>query len=162
MSAVISYREATIEDTPLVLNFIKRLAEYEKLLHEVEVTEAQIQSSLFSAEPRAFCTIAEIDNKPAGFAICFYNYSTFLGKSGVYIEDLYVEEEFRGRGIGKGFFKYLAQKAMDENCGRIEWAVLDWNEPSIEFYKEMGGKPMNEWIVYRLEGQTIQNVAKAA
>jgi GNAT superfamily N-acetyltransferase len=162
MSAAIQYRPAREADVPLILGYIKKLAEYEKLLHEVEATEEDIRESLFCADPKAFCVLAEQGGKTAGFAVCFYNYSTFQGKPGIYIEDIFVEPEFRGHGIGKGFFSYLAKKALDENCGRIQWWVLDWNEPSIDFYKKMGAKPMDEWTVYRLEGATIQTLAEAA
>jgi GNAT superfamily N-acetyltransferase len=102
--------------------------------------------------------IAEVDGKAAGFALCFYNYSTFQGKAGIYLEDLYVRDEYRGQGIGKGFFRFLAQKAIDEDCGRIQWWVLNWNEPSIEFYKSLGAVAMDEWTVMRLEGTAINNV----
>lgn len=151
----ISYRAASIRDTPLIFSFIRKLAKYEKLAHECVATEDLIRESLFGDNPKAFCIIVEVDDKPVGFALCFYNYSTFQGKAGIYIEDLYVDEEYRGYGIGKGFFKYLAQKAIDENCGRIQWWVLDWNEPSINFYKKMGAKMMDEWTVCRLEGEAI-------
>jgi GNAT superfamily N-acetyltransferase len=156
---MITYRTAEIHDTDLVFEYIKKLAVYEKLAHEVTAMEGDIRQSLFGDNPKAFCVIAEYNGRPAGFALCFYNFSTFQGRPGIYIEDLYVDEEFRGHGIGKGFFKYLAQKALSENCGRIQWAVLDWNEPSIEFYKSMGGKPMDDWIIYRLEGAAIHHLA---
>jgi GNAT superfamily N-acetyltransferase len=162
MSREIQYRQANASDAALILTFIKKLAEYEKLLHEVVATEETIRQSLFCADPKAFCVLAEHDGKSVGFAICFYNYSTFQGKPGIYIEDLFVEPEFRGRGIGKGFFAHLAKKALREDCGRIQWWVLDWNEPSINFYKKMGAKPMDEWVVYRLEGSCIENLAEAA
>lgn len=154
------YRNTNCNDTLLILSFIKKLAEYEKLAHEVIATEEDIRESLFGDKPKAFCVLAEVDHKPVGFALCFYNYSTFQGKAGIYIEDLYVEEEYRGRGIGKGFFKFIAQKAKEENCGRIQWWVLDWNEPSIEFYKKMGAKMMDEWTVCRIEEQEIEVLAR--
>lgn len=155
-------RDARREDSPLILSFIRELAEYEKLSHEVVATEGDIAQSLFGPSPKAFCVIAEADGAPAGFALCFYNYSTFQGRPGIYLEDLYVRPEFRGQGIGKRFFQYLAQRALDENCGRIQWWVLDWNEPSIEFYKSMKAVPMDEWTVYRLEGQSIEDLARKA
>lgn len=155
------YREAHKADTNLILQFIKELAEYEKLAHEVVATKEDIKNSLFGDEPKAFCMIAEVNNQPAGFALCFYNYSTFQGKPGIYIEDLYVREEFRGHGIGKGFFKVLAQKAVNENCGRIQWWVLDWNEPSINFYKKMKAAPMDEWTVFRLSENEIKELAES-
>ena len=154
------YREANKTDTNLILQFIIELAEYEKLAHEVVATKKDIENSLFGDEPKAFCMIAEVNNQPAGFALCFYNYSTFQGKPGIYIEDLYVREEFRGYGIGKGFFKVLAQKAVNENCGRIQWWVLDWNEPSINFYKKLKAAPMDEWTVFRLSETEIKELAE--
>jgi GNAT superfamily N-acetyltransferase len=156
----LSYRQSNLCDAPLILSFIRKLAAYEKLLHECVATEDDIRESLFGENPKAFCVIAEEDNKPVGFALCFYNYSTFQGKAGLYIEDLFVEEEYRGYGIGKGFFQYLAQKAKDENLGRIQWWVLDWNEPSINFYKKMGAVLMDEWTVCRLEGAAINALAE--
>lgn len=155
----VKYRNAEKHESGLVLEFIKELAEYEKLAHEVVATEADISESLFGENPKAFCVFSEMDSEVVGFALCFYNYSTFQGKPGIYLEDLYVREENRGQGIGKGFFKYLAQRAVDENCGRIQWWVLDWNEPSIKFYESLGAKPMNEWITYRLEGDSIKKLA---
>lgn len=152
---MISYRHSNKNDTSLILSFIRKLAEYEKLAHECVATEDDICESLFCENPKAFCIIAEVDSNPVGFALCFYNYSTFQGKAGIYIEDLFVDEDYRGHGIGKGFFQYLAQKAVDENLGRIQWWVLDWNEPSINFYKKMGAKMMDEWTVCRLEGDAI-------
>ena len=155
----ILYREARARDGALVLQFIQELAEYEKLRHECVATQADIDLSLFGPEPKAFCLLAEIDQKPAGFALYFYNYSTFQGRAGIYIEDLYVREEFRGNGIGKGFFKLLAQKAIKDNLGRIQWWVLDWNEPSIAFYKSMEAVMMDDWTVCRLEGEAIKKLA---
>lgn len=155
-----SLRNARREDVPLILSFIRELAEYEKLSHEVVATEDDIAQSLFGSSPKAFCVIAEANGEPAGFALCFYNYSTFQGRPGIYLEDLYVKPEFRGRGLGKKFFIHLAQRAMDENCGRIQWWVLDWNEPSIAFYKSMNAIPMEEWTVFRLEGKSIEELAK--
>lgn len=150
---------AVKEDTSIILQYIKDLAEYEELLHEVVATKDDIERTLFDNNKGAFCVIAEDDGEPVGFALCFYNYSTFQGKYGIYLEDLYVPEKYRGKGIGKGFFKFLAQKAVEEDCGRIQWWVLNWNEPSIEFYKSIGAKPMDEWTVFRLEGETIKNLA---
>lgn len=158
MSEII-YRGAVSADTELVLEFIRKLAEYEKLLHEVVATADDIRGSLFGNDPKAFCVIAEYEGKPVGFSLCFYNYSTFQGKHGIYIEDIYVEPEMRGKGIGKGFFKEIAKKAQAENCGRVQWWVLDWNEPSIEFYKSLGAAAMDEWTVFRLEGEAIEKLA---
>jgi GNAT superfamily N-acetyltransferase len=155
-------RDARREDASLILSFIRELADYEKLSHEVVASEGDIEHSLFGPSPRAFCVIAEGGGEPAGFALCFYNYSTFQGRAGIYLEDLYVRPAFRGQGIGKRFFRYLAQRALEEDCGRIQWWVLNWNEPSIEFYKSMKAVPMDEWTVYRLEGQSIEDLAKKA
>lgn len=157
-----TYRVAQKSDVPLILHFIKELAAYEKLSHEVVATERDISESLFGDDPKAFCILAECDDEPSGFALCFYNYSTFQGKAGIYIEDIYVDPAQRGKGIGKGFFRLLARKAKDENCGRIQWWVLDWNDPSIEFYKSMGAKPMDGWTVYRLEGDDIDKLMVGA
>ncbi|PZP55770.1 MAG: GNAT family N-acetyltransferase [Micavibrio aeruginosavorus] len=158
MSKII-YREAEPNDIPIILQFILDLAEYEKLSHEVKATEQDLLEGLFCENPKAFCVLAEKDKKPVGFALCFYNYSTFQGKPGIYLEDLFVNPDYRGLGIGKGFFKYLAEKAVTEDCGRIQWWVLNWNEPSINFYKSLGAVAQDEWTVYRLEGQSIKNLA---
>jgi GNAT superfamily N-acetyltransferase len=131
----ISYRDAKALDTNLILSFIRKLAEYEKLLHECVATEDDIRESLFGENPKAFCVIAEADNKPVGFALCFYNYSTFQGKAGIYIEDLFVDENYRGFGLGKGFFQFLAQKAKDENLGRIQGCWTGTSHPSISTRK---------------------------
>lgn len=155
---IIKFRETIKEDSALILSFIRKLAEYEKLAHECVATEDDIRISLFGESPKAFCIIAEANDKPVGFALCFYNYSTFQGKAGIYIEDLFVDEEYRGHGIGKGFFKFLALKAKEENLGRIQWWVLDWNEPSINFYKKMGATLMDEWTVCRLDEKGIENL----
>ncbi|PZQ45412.1 MAG: N-acetyltransferase [Micavibrio aeruginosavorus] len=162
MSDSYKIRDAVQDDAPLILSFIRELADYEKLLHEVSASEQDIRATLFGASSKAFALIAECEGRPAGFALCFYNYSTFQGKPGIYLEDLYVRPEFRGRGLGKGFFAHLAKRALLENCGRIQWWVLDWNKPSIEFYKSMKAVPMDEWTVYRLEGQSIEDLAKKA
>ena len=158
--ASVTYRNAAKEDSALILEFIKELAVYEKLAHEVIATEADIARTLFEGTPRAFCMIAELDHKPVGFALCFYNYSTFQGKYGIYIEDLYVREDYRGHGIGKGFFYEIARRAKEEDCGRIQWWVLNWNTPSIEFYKSLGAEAMDEWTVFRLGPEQIQNMAQ--
>ncbi len=155
----IKYRDASPVDVSLILHFIRELAVYEKLEHEVVATEALLEESLFGANAKAFCILAEVDGQPAGFALCFYNYSTFQGRAGIYIEDLYVVPEHRGSGIGKGFFRFLAQRALREGCGRIQWWVLDWNEPSIGFYRRLGAKGMDEWTVFRLEGEAIEKLA---
>ena len=155
----IAYKDACLNDVPLILRFVRELAAYEKLEHEVVATEELLKESMFGANAKDFCVLAEVDGQPAGFALCFYNYSTFQGRPGIYIEDLYVVPEHRGHGIGKGFFRFLAQKALREGCGRIQWWVLDWNEPSIGFYRGLGAKGMDEWTVFRLEGDAIEKLA---
>jgi GNAT superfamily N-acetyltransferase len=155
----IVYRNAKKEESGLVLNFIRELADYEELLHEVVATEADIRETVFGNNAKAFCIFSDVDDVTVGFALCFYNYSTFQGRPGIYIEDLYVREEYRGKGIGKGFFNHLAQRALNEKCGRIQWWCLNWNEPSIKFYKSLGAQAMDEFTVFRLEGDAINNLA---
>lgn len=152
-------RDATQADTALILEFIRALAEYEKLSHEVVATEAGLRETLFGKDVKTYVVIAEEDEKPAGFALFFYNYSTFLGKRGIYLEDLFVKQEYRGKGIGKALLKHLAAKALKEGCGRLEWWVLDWNAPSIEFYKSLGAVPMDEWTVFRLTEDKLKKLA---
>ncbi|MBN8543130.1 MAG: GNAT family N-acetyltransferase [Alphaproteobacteria bacterium] len=154
-------RHAVREDTPLILDFIRQLAEYEKLSHEVIATEQTLSDSLFCDNPKGFCVIAEWNGAPVAFALYFYNFSTFLGKTGIYLEDLFVKPEMRGKGIGKSILKYLAQKAKAEGCGRLEWWVLDWNTPSIEFYKSLGAVAMDEWTVYRVTGKALDELANS-
>jgi GNAT superfamily N-acetyltransferase len=151
-------RLATIEDTELVLNFIKELAEYEHMSDQVVATPALLEDTIF-VQKKAEVIIGEYEGRPVGFALFFHNYSTFLGRSGIYLEDLYVKEEMRGMGFGTHILSYLAELATLRGCGRLEWACLNWNEPSIEFYKQMGGVPMNEWTVYRLQGEALYNMA---
>lgn len=145
-----SIRPATEDDVPLILRFIRELAEYEKLPHECVATEEKVRSTLFGNPRFAEVLIAEEDGEPAGFALFFHNYSTFLAKPGIYLEDLYVRPEFRGRGIGRALLARLEELARERNCGRVEWAVLNWNEPAIRFYKSIGARPMDEWTVFRL------------
>ena len=144
----------------LILEMIRELAVYEKLLHEVTATREDIRRTLFTPERRAEPLLAEVDGKPAGFAIFFHNYSTFLGKNGLYLEDVYVRPEFRHRGVGKAILKHLAGIARDRDCGRFEWAVLDWNEPAIEFYRSLSAEPQNDWTVYRLDRDGIERLAQ--
>ena len=136
----------------MILKFITELAIYEKAEDEVLATEADIRKSLFSDLSTVHAVICEVESRPIGFAIYFFNYSTWLGKYGLYLEDLYVSPENRGTGAGKALLKHLAQLAIDNNCGRFEWSVLDWNEPAIKFYQSIGAKPQNEWVGYRLAG----------
>ncbi|MDY4253756.1 MULTISPECIES: GNAT family N-acetyltransferase [unclassified Clostridium] len=152
-------RETNEEDCNLILSFIKELAEYEKLSDEVVATEESLKKSLFENK-RAEVVIIELDKKPIGYALYFYNFSTFIGKSGLYLEDIFIKKEFRGRGIGKEAFKFLIKKAKEEGCKRIEWTCLNWNEPSIKFYKSLGAFPMDEWTTYRLTEKEINKISE--
>ncbi|MAW80315.1 MAG: GNAT family N-acetyltransferase [Parvularcula sp.] len=156
----ITIRRALAGDEGLILSFIRELATYEKLSHEVVATEEHLGRTLFCDAPKAFALIAEEDGEPVGFALYFFNYSTFLGKHGLYLEDLYVRESARGRGAGKALLAALARIALDHDCGRMEWSVLDWNAPSVAFYKSLGAEPMDEWTVYRLTGASLEHLAK--
>ncbi len=158
MSLVI--RPAERGDTALVFNFIRKLAEYEKLADEVVATEADIYEALFGATPRCVCDLAFWDRKPAGFALWFYNFSTFRGKAGIYLEDLFVEPALRGHGIGKALLKHLAQRCLTEDLPRLQWWVLDWNKPSIDFYKSLGAEPQDEWTVFRVSGEALARLAR--
>lgn len=153
----LSIRPATIDDVPLILSFIRGLAEYEKLLHEVEATEDRLRATLFPprGHPAAECVLAFLGEEPAGFAIFFTNYSTFLAKPGLYLEDLFVKPELRGRGIGKTLLLHLAKLANSRDCGRMEWTVLDWNQPAIEFYESIGARRLREWQICRLNGSAL-------
>ena len=151
-------RFAEITDVPLILEFIKELADYEKMLNEVEATEAILIESLFERK-MAEVVIGEYKNKPVAFALFFHNFSTFLGKPGIYLEDLYVKPEMRGKGMGKAILSFLAKLSIDRKCGRLEWWCLDWNKSSIEFYKQMGAVPMDEWTVYRVSGDALDKLA---
>lgn len=152
-------RIAEKADVPVILNFIKKLAEYEKLLHEVVATESDLEDYLFGEKKVAEVLIGYEGGKPVAFALFFHNFSTFLGKPGIYLEDLFVLEEYRSKGYGTKLLASLASLALERNCGRLEWAVLDWNEPSIEFYKSLGARMMNEWIVNRMSGESLANLA---
>ncbi len=154
-------RKATVDDASLILRFIKELARYEKAENEVLATEKHIRESLFNSTSTAHALICEKSNRPVGFAIYFFNYSTWLGKHGLYLEDLYIMPSERGNGTGKRLLKYLAQIAVQRGCGRFEWSVLDWNEPAINFYKSLGAKAQNEWIGYRLSGQALIDLANS-
>ena len=153
-------RDADKKDCRLILSFIKELADYEKLLHEVEATEETLAHSLFSAEPCAKAINGEFEGQPVGYAFFFTNFSTFTGRPGIYLEDLYVSPNMRGKGFGKSLLAYLAKLAQDRNYTRVEWSVLDWNEPSIQFYRSIGAIPMDGWTVQRLHGQALENFAK--
>jgi GNAT superfamily N-acetyltransferase len=159
---MLEIRPAERSDAALILGFVRKLAEYERLLHEVEVSEADILRDLFGELPRVFCDIARWDGAPAGFALWFHNYSTFHGRHGLYLEDLFVEPAYRGRGIGKALLIRLAQRCRAEGLSRLEWAVLDWNAPSIEFYKSLGARPRDDWTVFRLTGDALKKLAEQA
>ena len=152
-------RPATPADAGVIMAFIRELADYEQLLHVVEAREADIARDLFGASPRIFCDIAEAEGQPIGFALWFYNYSTFRGRHGIYLEDLYVRPDARGGGAGKALLKRLARRCVDEQLGRLEWAVLDWNAPSIGFYDALGAEALKEWIVRRLSGEPLARLA---
>ena len=156
---MITIRVATKVDVPLLKEFICGLAEYEKLSHECFVTEEKLERTLFGAKPVAEALIAHLDEEPAGFALFFHSYSTFLAQPGLYLEDLFVKPEFRGRGVGQALFRRLAQIAVERDCGRFEWSALDWNSPAIEFYKRRGAVAMDEWTVYRLTGEALRKAA---
>jgi len=152
-------RPATEGDVSLILSFIKKLAVYEKLAHEVTATEEVLRETLFGERRYAEVVIGYQGGEPVGFALFFHNYSTFLGKPGIYLEDLFVDEERRGKGFGKALLAYLSRLTKERNCGRLEWAVLNWNEPSINFYESLGAAPMNEWTVFRLTGDALDKLA---
>jgi len=151
---------ATKQDVPLILKFIKELADYEKLLHEVTATEEMLKESLFCDNPRAEVIIAYCDDRAVGFALFFHNFSTFLGKPGIYLEDLYVRPEVRGKGIGKMLLKHLASLAVERDCGRLEWCVLDWNQQAIDFYRSIGAIPIDERTVQRASGDALIALAE--
>ena len=152
-------RKAAPEDAETIYNLIHQLAVYEKLEHEVSATPEELRTQIFE-KGYAEVIIAEEDGQPVGFALYFFNFSTFLAKPGLYLEDLFVEPEFRGKGYGKKLLAELAKIAEEKGCGRMEWSVLDWNTPSIEFYKSLGARPMNEWTVYRMTENEIRELAK--
>ncbi len=159
MKESFSYRYANRRDVPLVLRFIKELADYEEMLSEVVADEATLEEWLFDKE-KAEVIFALEGEKEVGFALFFHNFSTFLGRAGIYLEDLYVSPAYRGRGYGKGLLRQLAKIAAQRGCGRLEWWCLDWNRPSIDFYLSMGAEPMSDWTVYRIAGDTLQELAK--
>ena len=152
-------RAASEEDVPLILSFIEELAEYERLSHEVVATEESLRNWIFGESPVAEVLIGEDREEPAGFALFFHSFSTFLGRPGIYLEDLYVRPGFRGRGIGRALLVHLAMLAKERGCGRLEWSVLDWNEPAIGFYKGIGASPVGGWTVYRVTGEALEKLA---
>lgn len=159
MNASPTIREAARSDVPLILTLIRELAEYERLAHEVVATEEGLAASIFCPRPAAEVLIAELDAAPAGFALFFHNYSTFLGRSGIYLEDLFVRPNARARGVGHALLARLAAMATERGCGRLEWAVLDWNASAIGFYRKLGAMPMTDWTVYRLTGEALAQLA---
>jgi GNAT superfamily N-acetyltransferase len=164
-SSAVQIRQATVADVPLILSFIRQLAEYERLLHAVKATEETLRATLFGPTPSAEVLIAESPDGPSGaptpvgFALFFQNYSTFLAQPGIYLEDLFVVPAARGRGVGRDLLQRLAQISVARGCGRLEWAVLDWNAPAIGFYRRMGAVPMEEWTVFRLTGRPLEQLA---
>ena len=153
-------RQATEADVPVILRFIRGLAEYEKLSHKVVATEESLRRTLFGNPRFAEVILGYEDGEPVGFALFFHNYSTFLGRPGIYLEDLFVDPDRRGRGYGKALLAHLARLARDRDCGRVEWAVLDWNAPSIQFYKSLGAVPLDDWIIFRLTGEALERSAR--
>lgn len=158
---MIDIRPARRQDVPQILAFIRELAEYERLSHAVVATEADLVRSLFGREPSAHVLVASLDAEPVGFAVYFYNFSTFVGRPGLYLEDLYVRPAARGLGIGRRLLVTLARLALERECGRMEWAVLDWNEPAIRFYRKLGATPNDDWTTYRLSGEMLGNLARS-
>jgi GNAT superfamily N-acetyltransferase len=151
---------ATVHDVPEILRMIRALSVYEKLEHQVVATEAGLRESLFGARPVAEVVFARVDGANVGFALFFHNYSTFLGQKGLYLEDLFVAPEHRGRGYGEQLLAHLAARARERGCGRLEWCVLDWNEPAIGFYQKLGAVPMSDWTVFRLTGEPLDQLAR--
>ena len=158
---MIEITHADQSDVPLLLRFIRDLAVYEKLAHEVAATEEGLRRTLFGEHRYAEALIARLEGTPVGFALYFHNYSTFLGKPGLYLEDLFVDPAHRGKGIGKALLRRLAAIAVERDCGRLEWAVLDWNAPAIAFYRSLGAAPMHDWTVFRLEGAALRAMMRS-
>lgn len=158
--AGLTLRFADEADVPQILQFIRELAEYEKLTHEMVADEATLRDSLFGGRQVVEVVVAEQDGAPAGFALFFHNFSTFVGRHGLYLEDLYVRPDFRGRGVGAALLTFLGQLARERGCGRLEWSVLDWNEPAIGFYRKLGAKPMDDWTVFRVTGDALARLAE--
>ncbi len=153
-------QQATSSDIPLIFQFIRELAEYEKLSHEVTADEATLRESLFGARPFAEAVIGYLAQEPVAFALYFHTFSTFLGRPGLYLEDLFVYPKHRSKGFGQMILRYLANLAKERNCGRLEWSVLDWNEPAITFYRKIGAEPMEDWTVFRLHGENLKKLAE--
>jgi GNAT superfamily N-acetyltransferase len=160
MSIALRITPASAADTPIILSLIRELAEFERLLNEVTATEEQLRATLFGQRPSAEVVIARVEEEVAGFALFFHNYSTFLAKPGVYLEDLFVRPKFRGQGIGEALLRHLARLAVDRGCGRLEWSVLDWNQRAIDFYKALGAQPLNDWTMFRVTGGALTKLAQ--
>jgi GNAT superfamily N-acetyltransferase len=161
MSASLTVRPAAEHEVPEVLRFIRELAVYERLEHEVVATEAALRAALFGPRPYAEVAFACLDGTPVGFALFFHNFSTFVGKPGIYLEDLFVRPEARGRGVGRSLLAWLARTALERGCGRLEWAVLDWNEPAIGFYRSLGATSQDEWTTMRVSGAALERLSRA-
>lgn len=159
-SAAIRIRKATENDIPLILHFIQSLAEYERLHDACIATEDKLHHTLFGDHPAAEVIIASLDDDPVGFALFFHNYSTFLAQRGIYLEDLFVKPQARSHGVGLALLSELARIALERDCGRLEWAVLDWNQLAIDFYMRLGGKPLDDWTVFRLTGTSLEELAR--
>jgi GNAT superfamily N-acetyltransferase len=159
MTNAVSIRKATPDDIAQIRQFILELAIYEKAEHEVEASEADLHNTLFGPDATAHCVMCESNGSAIGFAVYFFNYSTWQGRNGLYLEDLYVSVASRGMGAGKALLQHLAKIAVENNCGRFEWSVLDWNKPAIDFYESLGAKPKSEWLGYRMDGQTLIDFA---
>jgi GNAT superfamily N-acetyltransferase len=162
LASSLRLRDAKADDLPVIERLVRALASYERLEHEVRATQDDLRQAMFGPEPKVFALICEWDGQPAGLCIWFYNFSTFLGRHGIYIEDIFVEPEHRGRGIGRAIFKHLAQRAVAEGCGRLEWSVLNWNEPAIGFYRGIGASAMTDWHIQRVTGDALQALADRA
>ena len=156
----ISIRNATRDDCELILNFIQQLADYEKLSHEVVATTQDLAKTLFGDKSYAEVLIGSLDDQPVGFALFFHNYSTFIGKPGIYLEDLFVNPDARGKKVGKSLLVHIAKLAVERGCARFEWSVLDWNQPAIDFYRSIGAVGMEEWTVQRVDGEKLKQLAK--
>ncbi|HCR48818.1 MAG TPA: GNAT family N-acetyltransferase [Rhodothermales bacterium] len=154
-----SIRFANIHDVPAILRFIQELAEYEKLAHEVVATETRLKETLFGDHPAAEVILALEQQEPVGFALFFLNYSTFLAQPGIFLEDLFIQPTHRGKGYGEALLRYLAALAVERKCGRVEWSVLNWNQPAISFYRKMGAFPMDEWTTFRVSGEALAKLA---
>ena len=161
MSTGLRITPAIATDTPIILSLIRELAEFERLLNEVTATEEQLRTTLFGERRSAEVVIARVDDEVAGFALFFHNYSTFLAKPGVYLEDLFVRPKFRGQGTGEALLRHLARIAVERGCGRLEWSVLDWNQRAISFYKSLGAQPLDDWTMFRVTGEALTKLAES-